>query len=144
MIPIIKAVYEEQSLYNVQEKKAYTDASEIAFAFKHLEVETKEHFICLHLTAKNKPLYIDIVSVGSLTQALVHPREVFKMALLSNAHSVIFIHNHPSGSYTPSIEDIKLTSRLEECAQLLGIRVLDHVIIAAKGYFSFADKGLLR
>ena len=111
--------------------------------FKGLREESKEHFICLHLDAKNRIACKETVSIGSLNQSIVHPREVFKTALLSNAAAVIFIHNHPSGDPTPSTEDKAITKRLHEAGDIIGIKVLDHIIIGDDNYFSFVEGGLM-
>ena len=99
----------------------------------------------LHLDKGNHPLCWDRVSMGSLSEAIVHPREVFKTALLPNASAVILIHNHPSGRTEPSAEDRQLTRKLQEAAKLLEIRVLDHLILSGDtdGLFSFRENGLL-
>jgi DNA repair protein RadC len=102
----------------------------------------REQFVALHLDAKNRLISREVVSVGHLTSALVHPREVFKAAILANAASIAFGHNHPSGSPEPSREDIELTRRLAKAGELLGIPVLDHVVIAARGHCSLAERGL--
>ncbi|MDT8444359.1 MAG: JAB domain-containing protein [Desulfuromonadales bacterium] len=81
--------------------------------------------------------------MGSLNASIVHPREVYKAALLSSAAAVIFIHNHPSGDTAPSREDIEITKRLKDAGELLGIRVLDHLIVGEAGYYSFANDGIL-
>jgi DNA repair protein RadC len=97
------------------------------------------------LDQKNKVIGIHTVSMGSLTASVVHPREVFKPAILSNAAAIILAHNHPSGQPQPSQEDRVLTVRLVTAGKLLGISILDHVIIGdgTSAYFSFADEGLL-
>ena len=102
----------------------------------------RETFLALHLDAKNRLLAREVVSLGHLTAALVHPREVFKAAILSNAASIAFAHNHPSGSTEPSREDLELTRRLFKAGELLGIPVLDHVVITSRGYCSIAERGL--
>ncbi len=81
-----------------------------------------------------------MVSTGSLNQSIVHPRELFKTALLSSAAAVILIHNHPTGDPTPSTEDIELTRRLKEAGEMIGIRVLDHIVVG-DSYYSFAERG---
>ncbi|NLV23322.1 MAG: DNA repair protein RadC [Deltaproteobacteria bacterium] len=101
----------------------------------------KETFLVLMLDSKNRLLKEMEVSVGSLTASIVHPREVFAPVLRESAASVIFIHNHPSGDPRPSREDIEITARLRQVGELLGIRVLDHVIVGSEGYVSFADQG---
>jgi len=102
-----------------------------------------EEFVTVFLDAKNAPIGYQVVSVGSLTLSIVHPREVFKGALLANAAAVVFAHNHPSADPTPSAEDRMLTTRLKECGELLGIRVLDHVVMGETRNYSFADQGTL-
>jgi DNA repair protein RadC len=106
----------------------------------------REHFVVVLLDRKNQVIGLNTVSIGSLTASVVHPREVFKPAILSNAAAVILCHNHPSGSPLPSNEDRVLTARLVEAGKLLGINVLDHIILGdeSQRYFSFADEGLLR
>jgi DNA repair protein RadC len=105
----------------------------------------REHFVILLLDQKNQVIGLNTVSMGSLTASVVHPREVFKPAILSNAASIVCGHNHPSGDCQPSREDRALTTRLVEAGKLLGIAVLDHIIIGSgtSSYFSFADEGLL-
>jgi DNA repair protein RadC len=93
-----------------------------------MEKSDREVFVCLHLTTKNQLISWEIVSVGSLNASIVHPRELFKGALLANAASVIVVHNHPSGDPTPSGADIQLTRRLVKAGDVLGIEILDHVI----------------
>ena len=103
----------------------------------------REEMIVIGLDGKNRTLFFNSVSVGCLTSSIVHPREVFKPAILGNAVSIILVHNHPSGDPTPSPEDIEITKRLVSGGEMLGIKVLDHVIIGENSYLSFADKGLL-
>lgn len=106
----------------------------------------REHFVALLLDQKNKIIGIHTVSTGSLTASIVHPRETFKAAIVSNAAAMILGHNHPSGDPQPSKEDLALTERLVAGGHLLGIPILDHVIIGdGSGLsFSFADEGLIR
>ncbi len=96
------------------------------------------------LNGKNDVLGFNVASTGSLTAALVHPREIFKPAILANAAALILVHNHPSGDPDPSPEDRAITSRLKEAGEIVGIRVLDHVVIGDDDRFrSFADEQLL-
>ena len=103
-----------------------------------------ELFKVVLLDAKNRVIKDVTVSEGSLTLSIVHPREVFALAVRESAAAVILLHNHPSGDPTPSLEDRQLTDRLVAAGQLLGIRVLDHLIIGDGRYVSFADEGWLR
>ena len=103
----------------------------------------KECFWTLLLDGKNRTLKLVKVSEGTLTSSLVHPREVFRPAIEEAAAGVILAHNHPSGDPTPSREDREITRRLVATGEMVGIRILDHVIIGPQRYFSFADEGLL-
>ncbi len=143
----IKAVY--SSLTVAEEARDWfhpdtpvSNSSHVADLFAHLRQETREVFATIHLDSKNRLLCVETISIGSLNAAIVHPREVFKSALLSSAAAIVFVHNHPSGDPTPSREDLELTKRLQEAGELLGIRVLDHVIIGSN-HLSFADRDLL-
>jgi len=139
----IKAIYESHQVKE-EEKTWLTDpiveGGQVYEMFKHLENETKEYFIALHLDAKNKVLCKDVVSIGSMTASIVNPREVLKTALLSSAAGMIFIHNHPSGDPIPSNEDRAITEKLKIAAELFNIRVLDHIIIGQDTFFSFKDR----
>lgn len=112
---------------------------------EYLDGTDREHFVVLLLDQKNKVIGIHTVSTGSLTASIVHPREVFKPAIVCNAVAMLLAHNHPSGDPAPSREDRDLTARLVEAGKLLGIAILDHVIIGdgTRNYFSFADDGCL-
>lgn len=99
----------------------------------------KENMIVICLDTQNKPTNINIAGVGSISSAIVEPREIFKTAILSNSKSIIIAHNHPSGKVNPSHADIFLTKRLIKCGTLLGIKILDHIIVGDKEYFSFKE-----
>ena len=103
----------------------------------------KEHFKIAILDTKNQILTIENISVGTLNASIVHPRDVFKIAIKRNANSIILIHNHPSGDTTPSSEDINITNRLIDAGNLIGIKVLDHIIIGDNKYLSFKEKNLI-
>jgi len=103
----------------------------------------REHFRIVLLDVKNKVLSIEEVSIGSLSASLVHPREVFRPAVLRACAGIILVHNHPSGDPAPSREDIDVTRRLCDAGRLFGIEVLDHVVIGDGRFFSFREKGLL-
>ncbi len=103
----------------------------------------REKFIALHLDTKNQLISYEVVSIGTLNASLVHPRELFKGAILSNASSVILCHNHPSGLPEPSRDDIELTRRLSKAGDILGIKILDHLIFGDKSHLSFKNIGLL-
>lgn len=107
---------------------------------RHLK---KEHFRCVLVNAKGDVITVDEVSVGELSSTVVHPREVFTQAIRKSAAAVIFVHNHPSGDPNPSQEDIETTKRLMDSGELLGIRVLDHIIIGDGKFSSMREMGFI-
>ncbi|AKB28540.1 DNA repair protein RadC [Methanosarcina siciliae T4/M] len=112
--------------------------------YPRMREQKKEKFITLYLDTKNQILKEEVVSIGSLNASIVHPREVFKSALLESSASVIMVHNHPSGDPSPSREDIMVTEKLVEGGKLLGIDILDHIIIGDGRYVSLKDEGFVR
>lgn len=143
----IRAVYEtltikEENSRYLKPFTRYSSPEQVFETFNFLRNETKEYFFAIHLDGKNRICCVDEVSVGSLNQSVVHPREVFKTALLSSAAAIILMHNHPSGDPAPSREDIEITKRLKEAGELIGVKVLDHIIIG-DSFHSFASQGLL-
>lgn len=103
----------------------------------------REKFVVLALNAKLEVIGYQISSIGELSSALVHPRELAKFLILSNAAATIMMHNHPSGDPTPSGEDIKTTKEIEEAMRLLRIKLMDHLIIGRNGYISLNDAGYI-
>lgn len=105
--------------------------------------QQREHFLCLYLNARNQVIHKEVVSIGSLSSSIVHPREVFQPAVSHAAASVVLAHNHPSGDVSPSQDDIDLTRRLLQAGEIMGIDVLDHLIIGADDFLSLKERGLL-
>lgn len=110
---------------------------------EHLSGADREHFVILCLDVKNRVRAINTVSVGTVHEALVHPREVFKPAILANSAGVIVGHNHTSGDPEPSVEDRQTTMRLSQAGGILGIPVLDHIIVTNERFMSFRERGWL-
>ena len=137
----IKMVKESSFLYQTRQILSPNDAYEMIK--EQLEGLDREQFIIACLNTKNEPTNISVVSVGTLNKAIVHPREVFKTAILSNAASIMAFHNHPSGETTPSQQDIQVTNRLYEAGELLGIKLLDHLIIGDGTFTSLKEKDYL-
>jgi DNA repair protein RadC len=141
----LRVVKERSGQYEFEDKIVSSpdkvrDILEEVFELSEL---AEEVFILVCLDTKNKVTGLFKVSQGSLNSSIVHPREVFKRALMQNASSIILAHNHPSGDTTPSLEDISITKRLYEAGNLLGVEVLDHIIVGANGkYKSFKEDGL--
>lgn len=99
----------------------------------------QEYFYCIYLNSAKKVIKDKLLFIGTINQSIVHPREIFKEAYLLSASSIICVHNHPAGSVFPSIEDINLTNKLVEIGDLLGVKVVDHVIITKNNYYSFFE-----
>ncbi len=160
----LKIVRERREGYGKSTK--YSSAASVYLAFQpHFEKLDREQFVVILLDAKNVHIGFNVVSVGSLTSSLVHPREVFKPVVLYNdavqeqydakemakgigtvivrrsAAAIILAHNHPSGDPCPSAEDLQITKRLREIGELMGVRVLDHIIFGDNRYVSFVDDG---
>src|SRR3989344_3881489 len=118
-------------------EKIVKNPSDIASHYiEKLKDLKKEHFIAVFLDSKNKVIKDEVISIGTLNSSLVHPREVFKEAIKCSANSVILVHNHPSGNVEPSDEDYRVNKVLVETENLVGIKILDHLIIGNKNYLS--------
>jgi DNA repair protein RadC len=116
-----------ESSVNYSAISGKSDAARIALAI--LQDCDREHFLVIALDARNRPIATNIAHIGTLLEASISPREVFKFAILANAASIIVAHNHPSGNLEPSPEDILVTRRLVDTGDLLGVDVLDHIIV---------------
>ena len=104
----------------------------------------QEHFYCIYLNTAKKVIKDKLLFIGTINQSVVHPREIFKEAYLLSASSIICVHNHPAGSIFPSKEDITLTNKLVEIGNLLGIKIIDHVIVTKNNYYSFFENNDIR
>lgn len=133
----------EPSLYSTKEVTSPEAVMEVVAG--ELKNYDREVFAILNLKTNGKPINLHICSVGTLDAAMINPREAFKAIILSNAASFICVHNHPSGNCEPSQDDIAVTERMVKCGELMGIKMLDHIIIAAETgeQASFLRKGLL-
>jgi DNA repair protein RadC len=108
---------------------------------QHYAMQPKEHFVLVTLNGAHEILQIRLITVGTATQTLIHPREIFAEAIKDRASAIIVCHNHPSGSCTPSPEDIETTARIYKASRVIGINILDHIIISRKSYYSFRENG---
>lgn len=131
------------SNYNNDYVKINSPKDVVNLLMESLKNNKREHFKILLLNTKNVVISIEDISIGSLNSSIVHPREVFKKAIKRSSASVILVHNHPSGDPTPSKEDIKVTRRLIESGEILGIKVLDHIIIGYNKYTSLKELDLI-
>ena len=133
----IKMIRESSILYNI--RKICEPRDIVDLGKKFLDELDSEELIVACLNAKNEVNSVNVVSVGSLSSSIVHPREVFKTAILSNAASIVMIHNHPSGDVTPSKEDKEITLRIKESGTILEICLLNQIIIGDDKYYSFKE-----
>jgi DNA repair protein RadC len=117
------------------------DAANVARSL--IATESQEVFLTFHLDVKNRVIGYTEGARGSTTACTVDPTSAFRAAIVNGAHAVIFAHNHPSGDPSPSADDISVTERFFKCGELLGIKVLDHVIVTEHSHFSFLDAGLI-
>ncbi len=141
----LSAVFELARRYGEQEfvpGEPFTGAYQVYAHFRErLAAETVEHFIAVLLDNKNRKLRDVEVGLGSLTSTVVHPRDVFSRVIRDSAAAVLFVHNHPSGDAIPSREDLEITRRLRDVGELVGVRVLDHIVIGKGRFVSFVDDG---
>ncbi len=142
----IVAVFElnKRLHYSRNQNKKIQAASDIfEYMAGRVPDETKEHLFVLHLNTKNQITKTELVSVGTLNAALIHPREVFKGAIKESSHAIILVHNHPSGDTEPSSADKQVTELLKKASTIIQIDLLDHIITGKTGWFSFRESGLL-
>ena len=143
-INIVKCqiVKEKTMAYNFKAISNTEDGARIVKAY--IGNSDREHFVVVCLDTKNNITAIHTVSIGTINETCVHPREVFKIAILANSTSIIIAHNHPSGEPSPSEEDKKVTERIINAGEILGIPLLDHIIIGdEEQYISFKESGLM-
>ncbi len=108
-----------------------------------LHEKGKEHFYCIGLNNKNVIQYIDLISIGTVSEAIVHPREVFRLAIHRNTSAIVLAHNHPSGICNPSKEDVTTTNRVKEAGNIIGIPLLDHIIFGEDSFVSMKEDDLI-
>lgn len=141
-IAVYGVVLVRDSSVVVQSKAADSPAAAAEILRAHIGQVDREHFVVLLVDSRRQVIGINTVSIGTASASLVHPREVYKPAVLLGAAAIVLGHNHPSGNTDPSIEDKEATRRLVRAGELMGIPVLDHVIIG-DGFFSFRERGLI-
>ncbi len=139
----ILAGFELARRHIVVETVKITEAKDVLPLIDRITSKQQEYFICISLNGANEVIENRTVTVGLLDRSQVHPREVFADVITDRAASVIFAHNHPSGALEPSNSDLKIQEQLTEAGKILGIKVLDHIIISKKGYYSFQENGLV-
>jgi len=137
-VELVRESKEEATIY-------IKNPSDVVNCLSEYSKRDREHLLCLYLDTKKRVLGIEVVSIGTLNCSLVHPREVFKGAILASADSIILAHNHPSGDPEPSKEDISVTERIKKAGEILGIELVDHIIISPYGkYVSLRDRQIIK
>jgi len=141
-IPVYRVQLVKESNFTSDTKQISCPQDAYSILQGYMQGLDRENFVVLLLDTKNKIIGLNTVSIGTLNSSLVHPREVFKPAILASAAAIILAHNHPSGDPKPSKEDIEITKRLIEAGDLLGIAVLDHIIVG-DSCLSLKEKGYI-
>jgi DNA repair protein RadC len=139
----ILSAFELARRHLLKEVIKITRSQDVLPLVSDLADKRQEYFLCISLNGANEVIEKRIVTIGLLNMSPVHPREVFADVLVDRAASVIFVHNHPSGDLQPSDADLRMHEQLTEAGKILGLNVLDHIIVAKKGHFSFQDAGLI-
>jgi DNA repair protein RadC len=140
----VKSLEIREIEYSYEKRPKINGVDDVIKAVKPMIADpNKEFFIALYLNTKNGIIKQEVISIGSLSANVVHPREVFRTACMVSASSIIVAHNHPSGDPTPSREDIELTKKLVDAGKIIGIEVLDHVIIGHDRNYGFQESGML-
>lgn len=123
---------------------SYNNPETVAeYFYSHYQQSSTEEFVVLILDSKNKLIALETISVGTINSTIVHPREVFKGAIKRSANAIILVHNHPSGDPTPSDEDIRITKRLAEVGEIVGIKVLDHIVVGKNRHISLRERNII-
>jgi DNA repair protein RadC len=150
--PVVKRIYKipkwktalvKEGAIPVEWKQIRSPADVFNAVREYLADADREYFLTLMLSTKNNITGVNVASVGTLNSSLVHPREVFKAAILANAAAVVLVHNHPSGIPDPSNEDLEITRRLVEVSKIIGIEVIDHLVIGDGCWVSLKERGIL-
>ncbi|MEA1867014.1 MAG: DNA repair protein RadC [Thermodesulfobacteriota bacterium] len=139
----ILSAFELARRYLIKDAVKITGAQDVIPLLADIADKKQEHFVCISLNGAHEVIEKRIVTIGLVDRSPVHPREVYADVISDRAAAVIFAHNHPSGDLKPSNSDLKIQEQLTEAGKILGIRVLDHIIVTKKGYFSFQEAGLI-
>ena len=140
----ILSAFELARRHLIRETVRITVAADVLPLLTDIASKQQEYFVCISLNGANEVIEKRIVTIGLLDHSPIHPREVYADVIADRAAAVIFAHNHPSGDVQPSDADLRTHEQLTEAGKLLGLRVVDHIIVARKGYFSFQEAGLMR
>lgn len=140
----ILSAFELARRYLLKDTVKITVARDVLPLVADIAGKQQEYFLCISLNGANEVIEKRVVTIGLLDKSPVHPREVFADVIADRAAAVIFAHNHPSGEPQPSEADLRMHEQLTEAGKILGLRVLDHIIVTRKGYYSFQEAGLIK
>lgn len=140
----ILSAFELARRYLLRDTVKIVCAQDVLPLVADIVAKPQEHFVCISLNGANEVIQTRIVTIGLLDRTAVHPREVYADVIADRAAAVIFVHNHPSGELDPSEADLRTHDQLTEAGKILGLRVLDHLIVSRRGYYSFQESGRLR
>ena len=138
----ILSAFELARRHLIKDTVKITGAQDVMPLLADIVDKKQEHFVCISLNGAHEVIEKRIVTIGLVDRSQVHPREVYADVISDRAAAVIFAHNHPSGDLKPSNSDLKIHEQLTEAGKILGLRILDHIIVTKKGYFSFQEAGL--
>ncbi|MBT9439390.1 MAG: DNA repair protein RadC [Desulfobacterales bacterium] len=139
----ILSAFELARRHLIKDTVKITGAQDVIPLLADIADKKQEHFVCISLNGAHEVIKKRIVTIGLVDRSQVHPREVYADVISDRAAAVIFAHNHPSGDLKPSNSDLKIHEQLTEAGKILGLRILDHIIVTKKGYFSFQEAGLI-
>ena len=139
----ILSAFELARRHLIKDTVKITGAQDVIPLLADIADKKQEHFVCVSLNGAHEVIKKRIVTIGLVDRSQVHPREVYADVISDRAAAVIFAHNHPSGDLKPSNSDLKIHEQLTEAGKILGLRILDHIIVTKKGYFSFQEAGLI-
>ncbi len=140
----ILSAFELARRYLLRDTVKIVCAQDVLPLVADIVAKPQEHFVCISLNGANEVIQTRVVTIGLLDRTAVHPREVYADVIADRAAAVIFVHNHPSGELDPSEADLRIHDQLTEAGKILGLRVLDHVIVSRRGYYSFQEGGRIR
>jgi DNA repair protein RadC len=139
----ILSAFELARRHLIKDTVKITGAQDVMPLLADIVDKKQEHFVCISLNGAHEVIEKRIVTIGLVDRSQVHPREVYADVISDRAAAVIFAHNHPSGDLKPSNNDLKIHEQLTEAGKILGLRILDHIIVTKKGYYSFQEAGLI-
>lgn len=139
-VPLVRLYAVKEKVLPYGKEKLNIPQKVVELSRQILKNQDREHILVITMDTKLKPTAMEIIAIGSIDQVGIEPRDIFKHAIISNATALVMVHNHPSGDSYPSKEDYRITKRIHEAGEMLGIPLLDHIIVGDDEYFSFKEE----